>query len=134
MNTTTDRPTTAELDRLSNVLRSTPLDRGALAASLCELEQGLYEHARELARSGGLLDEQEQASRMSLAREDDRLREESIALIRDARSLREAAEAGGDEADLRVRASRLLAELRGHRDAEAGLVLESADTEVGAGD
>ena len=54
-------------------------------------------------------------------------------LLLDAQSVRQAAADGSDE-DLRRRGGELLAGLRGHRDAEASLVLENAATEVGSGD
>jgi hypothetical protein len=56
------------------------------------------------------------------------------ALLRDAQSVRQAAADGADDEDLRRRGGELLAGLRGHRDAEASLVLENSSTEVGSGD
>jgi hypothetical protein len=134
VNATTDRPSAVELDELNGLLYATPIDRAALVAALRRIEEGLRQHAHNLDRSGGLLDEADKARRMSLSREDDRLREEIAALIEDAQSVRQAAAGGSDEDDLRTRGGELLAGLRGHRDAEASLVLESADTEVGSGD
>jgi hypothetical protein len=134
MNATADRPSALELQQLSELLNATPLDRGALVTTLRRLTQGLQEHGRELDRTGGLLDEADKASRMSLAREDDRLREEGTALLRDVEGVKRAATDGSDDDALRQRGGQLLAGLRGHRDAEASLVLESADTEVGSGD
>jgi hypothetical protein len=105
-----------------------------LVAAFRRIEQGLRDWSAELDLSGGLLDESDKAARPSLAREDDRLREEIAGLLHDMEACRrEAAGPGGDD-ELRQCASALLAGLRGHRDAEASLVLESADTEVGAGD
>jgi hypothetical protein len=134
VNATTDRPSADELNQLSGLLNAPRLDRGALVAALRRLEQGLHEHERDLDQSGGLLDEQDKARRMSLSREDDRLREEMSALLRDAQSVRQAAADGADDEDLRRRGGELLAGLRGHRDAEASLVLENSSTEVGSGD
>ncbi len=135
MNATIDRPSAIELDQLNGLLSISPLDRAALIAALRRIEEGLRQHAHTLDESGGLLDEADKAHRMSLAREDDRLRDQIAALIDDAQSVRQAAAAGGsDEDDLRARGGELLAGLRGHRDAEASLVLESADTDVGSGD
>jgi hypothetical protein len=134
MQATADRPTAMELDQLSEILSASMLDRLGLVAVLRQIEQGLREHARDLDQSGGLLDEAEKARRMSLAREDDRLREESTALLADVQDIRRAVNDGSDDMDLRRRGGKLLAGLRGHRDAEASLVLESADTEVGSGD
>ena len=134
MNATADRPSVVELDLLNGLLSATPLDRPALVAAFRRIEEGLRSRAHDLDRSGGLLDEADKAGRMTLAREDDRLRREAAALVRDAETARQAAAGGSDEDDLRRRGGALLAGLRGHRDAEASLVLESADTDVGSGD
>ena len=80
------------------------------------------------------MDESDKAARPSLAREDERLREEIGELLRDVQLCRREADGPGGDDDLRQCAAAVLAGLRGHRDAEASLVLESADTEVGAGD
>jgi hypothetical protein len=129
-----DHPSAQEIEELSALLSAPALDRGKFIVCLRRIEQGLRDHARELDRLGGLLDEKQKAARMSLAREDHRLREEVSALILDAERLEEAAVFGAQEEELRRRGSALLAGLRGHRDAEARLVLESVETEVGAGD
>jgi hypothetical protein len=134
MNAIADRPSAVELDQLAQLLSAESLDRAALVAALRRIEQGLHEHEHDLDRSGGLLDEADKARRMSLAREDDRLREEVAILIRDVQVVRDAATDGADEDELRQRGSELLAGMRGHRDAEASLLLENADTEVGSGD
>jgi hypothetical protein len=131
---TTDRPSASELDQLAGLLSAPALDRGELIAAVRRIEQGLREHARELDRSGGLLDEADKARRMSLAREDERLRDEMTVLLRDVEGLRQEASGGADDEGIRRRGSAVLAGLRGHRDAEASLMLESADTEVGSGD
>ena len=134
MDATTDRPTALELDELSGLLGAGSLNHERLIAALRGIEQGLREHARELDRSGGLLDEADKARRMARAREDERLREEVSALLGDAEQFRRDAADGADDEAIRRRGSAILAGLRGHRDAEASLVLESADTEVGSGD
>jgi hypothetical protein len=134
MSATTDRPSAIELDELKGLLSTAPLDRAGLLAALRRIEDGLRQHARNLDRTGGLLDEDDKAGRMSLAREDDRLRQEVTALIVDAETVRQAAAGRSDDDDLCRRGSELLAGLRGHRDAEARLVLEGADTEFGSGD
>ena len=134
MNATADRPSALELDQLSQLLNAPALDRGALVAALRRIEQGLREHGRDLDESGGLLDEADKARRMSLSREDDRLREEMTALLADVQDVRRAASDGTDDEELRRRGGQLLAGLRGHRDAEASLVLENSSTEVGSGD
>jgi hypothetical protein len=134
VNSIADHPTARELDQLTRLLAAYPLDRGALTETLRRIEQGLREWAEELDRTGGLLDESDKAARPSLAREDDRLREEIGDLLRDVRTCRRETDGPGGDDDLRLCASAVLAGLRGHRDAEASLVLESADTEVGAGD
>jgi hypothetical protein len=134
MNTVADRPSSSELDQLSVLVAAEPLDRAALAAALRRIEHGLHEREEGLRRSGGLLDEADKAERMSLAREDDRLRDELAALIQNVQAVRDEATDGSDDTELRRRVGEVLAGLRGHRDAEAGLILESADTEVGSGD
>ena len=133
MSVITDRPTAAELDELAGMLNAPFLDRGALGMFLDRVEQGLRDRGHELDEAGGLLDEQDKARRMSLAREDDRLRDEVAVLLREVQQLRTDAP-DGDEADIRRRGGEVLAGLRGHRNAEASLVLENADTEVGSGD
>lgn len=133
MNAIADRPSIQELDELSELATGMPIDRRELAAVLCQVEDGLREHGRDLDRTGGLLDEEEKAARMSLAREDERLRFEVSKLLRNVEGIRRTA-VHADEGDLRRRLSALVAGLRGHRDAEASLVLESAETEVGSGD
>lgn len=132
--TTADCPTVSELDALSGLLAGTPIDRGGLVSALRRIELVLREHARELDETGGLLDEAEKASRMSLAREDDRLREELSTLLGGVEEFRRDAANGIEDDDFRRRGSELVAGLRGHRDAEARLVLESTDTDVGSGD
>jgi len=134
VNTIADHPTAKELNQLTGLLGNHPLDRGALSEALRRIEQGLREWAEELDRSGGLLSESDKASRPSLAREDDRLRDEIADLLRDVRICRRESDGPGGDDEVRLCASAVLAGLRGHRDAEASLVLESADTEVGAGD
>jgi hypothetical protein len=131
---TADHPTAAELDRLANLLAAHQLDRRELTAALDGIGQGLREHAHELDQTGGLLDETDKANRMSLAREDDRLRDEINDLMGRVDGFRQSAVGGANEAELRREGAAVLAALRGHRDAEASLVLENADTEVGSGD
>jgi hypothetical protein len=134
VNAIADRPSAAELDQLSELLSADRLDRAELAATLRRIETGVRERARGLDRAGGLLDEADKANRMSLAREDDRLRDEVTALVGELTALAGDAAGGAADEDLRRRGSAVLAGLRGHRDAEASLVLESTDTEVGSGD
>ena len=134
MRATADRPSALELDQLADLLAANPLDREHLDATLGSIEQGLQVHAAELDRSGGLLDESDHAARPSLAREDERLREENATLVHDIQLCRESVLSTAAGEEVRRCASAILAALRGHRDAEASLVLESVDTEVGAGD
>ena len=134
MDATADRPSSAELDQLAGLLAADPLDRAGLAACLGRVAHGLREHAAELDRSGGLLDDADKANRMSLAREDERLRDEISALLQQVSDLARDATVAKDDKELRRRGAAVLAGLRGHRDAEASLVLESTDTEVGSGD
>ena len=134
MRATADRPSAAELDQLAGLLSAPGPDRGELIDALRRIEQGLRDRARELDRSGGLLDEADKAHRMSLAREDERLREEIGTLLADVQSFRHSAAGGIEDEEVRRRGSAILARLRGPRDAEASLVLESVETEGGAGD
>jgi hypothetical protein len=134
MSATADRPSVVEMNQLSSLLAATPIDRSALATTLRQIERGLRAHGHDLDESDGLLTEADKARRMSLAREDDRLRAEGTALLDCVQAVRQAAADGADEEALRRRGSELLAGLRGHRNAEIGLVLENVDTEVGSGD
>jgi hypothetical protein len=133
--TATDHPTVADLEQLTQILDSRPLDREGLATVLERIELGLHEHFDALGQRGGLLDESERVHRPSLAREEDRLHEQLGYLVHDAEGLSQAAAGhADDDEELRTHAAGLLAALRGFRDAEAHLVLDSAATEVGAGD
>jgi len=129
-----DHPSIDELDHLSEVTSAVPLDREQVITALRRIEQGLLEHARGLDREGGLLDEEDKAARMSLFREDERLRHEVSQLIRDVGEVRREAKSGVDDDELRRQLATTIAHLRGHRDAEASLVLESVATDVGSGD
>jgi hypothetical protein len=129
-----DRPSIHELDQLNEVMADAPLDRERVIDVLCGIEQGLLEHARGLDQAGGLLNDDEKAARMSLAREDERLRHEVSHLLREVSDVRRQANGNGNDEELRSRLAHILAGLRGHRDAEASLVLESVGTEVGSGD
>jgi hypothetical protein len=133
VNAIADRPSIQELDELSDLAAGLPIDRRELVAALRQIEDGLREHGRSLDQAGGLLDEEERAARMSLAREDERLRFEVSTLLRNVEAIRRTA-VHADEGDLRRRLTALAAGLRGHRDAEARLVLESTETEIGSGD
>jgi hypothetical protein len=62
------------------------------------------------------------------------LRAQVSALEADAEHLQHEVESGHDDADLLHRTEELLQALRKHRDGEAGVLLESTQTEVGAGD
>lgn len=131
---TADRPTAAELDQLDELLEAEPLNRGEVVATVRRIEHGLREHGRELDRTDGLLDEADKANRMSLAREDDRLRTEGSILVDDLAALRLAASGGATDEGVREQGVEIVMALRDHRNAESSLVLENADTEVGAGD
>jgi hypothetical protein len=133
VNAIADRPSIHELDELSDLAEAVPIDRRELVALLRQVEDGLREHGRSLDQAGGLLDEEDKAARMSLAREDERLRFEVSKLLRNVEGIRRTV-VNADEGDLRRRLNALVAGLRGPRDAEARLVLESAGTEVGSGD
>lgn len=134
MSAIADGPSIRELDQLSEINSESPLNREEVVTMLRRIELGLLDHARGLDRVGGLLDEEEKAARMSLAREDERLRHEVSQLIRDVAEIRHEANSDVEDEELHGRLAGVLAGLRGHRDAEASLVLESVATEVGSGD
>jgi len=134
MNAVADRPSVGELEQLSDLLRRPVLDRPGLGAVLRQIEQGLRERAHDLDQAGGLLDEADKARRMSLAREDDRLRNETADLLANVDDVLRMANVETDDELVRRRGRQLLAGLRGHRNAEASLLLESTATEVGSGD
>ncbi|HEX3152056.1 MAG TPA: hypothetical protein VHR66_28540 [Gemmataceae bacterium] len=131
---TADRPTAEELDQLDDLLNAESLSRVDLVLKLRRIEQGLRDHGRELDRFDGLIDEADKVNRMSLAREDDRLRTEGAKLVDELASLRLSASGRANDAELRQWGANVVMMLREHRDAESSLVLESVDTEVGAGD
>jgi hypothetical protein len=130
----TDRPSVSELDELTRALDPRPLDRDALVTVLQQIEQGLREHCDSLKQRGGLLDEADRIHRPSLEREENRLRDRVCELLGECEELLHDLDDCEDEDVLRARGAELLAALRGLRDDEAHLVLDSADTEVGAGD
>ena len=134
MPATIERPSIAELDHLASQVEAEPLDRGQLIVTLRRVESGLRQRGRELERAGGLLDEEEKVARMSLQREEDRLRYDLDQLADQVAWFREEVEVDPGDDSLRAQANTLLLALRSHREAESRLVLESVDTEVGAGD
>lgn len=134
MPATVDRPSAGELDQLMSLLESAPLDRDQISGKLHKLENALRQRRSDLDRAGGLLEDEDRASRMSLSREDDRLRTELTSLADDLNQFRQEVGSSEEDRQLRLRGNALLAGLRGHRDAEASLIIESAATEVGSGD
>lgn len=128
-----ERPSALELDQLSSVLETDPLDRPRLITQLRRIERELRDRRRELDRDGGLLDPDVQADRMSLAREDERLVLELSSLADDVQWAKLEAEGSAEDGQIRERIRELINQMQSHRDSEAKLVIEST-TEVGAGD
>ena len=128
-----ESPSALELDQLSSMIETQPLDRKTLIAQLRRIEGELRERRRELDRDGGLLDVEEQSNRMSLTREDERLRGELSSLADDVQWAKLEAEGSAENDQVRDRVQGLVVRMQHHRDSEAKLVVEST-TEVGAGD
>ena len=133
MTVSVESPSALELDQLAKVLETEPLDRETLILQLRRIEGELRERRRELDRDGGLLDVEEQSKRMSLTREDERLRLELSSLADDVQWAKLEAESSAENDQVRDRVQALVLRMQHHRDAEAKLVVEST-TEVGAGD
>src|SRR5262249_57142477 len=102
---TADSPWAPEIDKLKKSLAGVPLDRVALLATFRRIEQGLRDWSAELDQSGGLLDESDRAARPSLAREEDRLREEIDKLLREVEACRRETIGPGGDDELRLCAS-----------------------------
>ena len=136
MTATAERALADDIDTLSRLLVTHPIDRAELAAVLDRIAGEVNQHRRELASEGGLLDEDAKIHRPGLARQEDRLHDDSIVLRSDAQALAvevASAEPTAEE-HLRAEGEALLARLRDQHDRESALVLESIDTEVGSGD
>ena len=134
MNLTQRQSVLLELDELEHVLQAEAPERAELSAALAKVTGALRAHAHDLDGSGGLLDEKAVAARPSLGRRAEQLRAQVSALEADAEHLRHEVEAGDDDEAVLHRAQELLEALRKHRDGEAGILLESTQTDVGAGD
>ena len=134
MNLTQRHSVLPELEELEHALEAEAPERPELSAALAKIAEALRAHARDLDTSGGLLDEKAVAARPSLGRRAEQLRAEISALEVDAEHLQHELEEGHDDEALLHRTEELLAALRKHSDGEAGILLESTQTEVGAGD
>jgi len=128
-----ERPSGPQLDHLSTTLETQPLDRETLIPQLRQIEGGLRERKLELDQDGGLLDVEEQSNRMSLTREDERLRGELSSLADDVQWAKLEAQGSAEDGQVRDRVRGLVVQMHDHRDSEAKLVIEST-TEVGSGD
>ncbi|HVK08988.1 MAG TPA: hypothetical protein VM597_09455 [Gemmataceae bacterium] len=136
MAATAERALADDIDTLSRLLVTHPLDRTQLASVLDRIAGEVNQHRRELASEGGLLDEDAKVNRPGLGRQEDRLHDDLIVLREEAQALAAqvaAADASADE-HLRAEGEALLARLQDQHHRESDLVLESVDTEVGAGD
>jgi hypothetical protein len=120
-------------------------------ACLAALEQALVRHATEADAPGGVFAEVD-CTRPSLVRQVGELKQEHTDFLEQVRELRKDLQAaarafglpaGGAEPAtatvvdfdaIRRRGQQLAATLRHHRDHEAGLVIESVTTDLGAGD
>jgi hypothetical protein len=134
MNSTEKYSVLPELEELEHVLQAEAPERTELSVALAKIAGALRAHARDLDGSGGLLDEKDVAARPSLGRRAEQLRAQVSSLEADAEHLQHEVEAGHDDGELLHRTEELLQALRKHRDGEAGVLLESTQTEVGAGD
>jgi len=109
---------------------------GRLGRSLAGVEAALRRHtlgAHDPDGTPGPVDR----TRLGLARRSARLGRRHLDLLRETVALREAAARTATAQDRRAlcrRAARLAAQLRKAEEEEAGLVLESVNTELGAGD
>jgi|SRR5579875_1004944 chromosome segregation ATPase len=134
------------LDRLHQVLDTDCAGREhdwveAVEDALARLEAALQQHQAAAWHPEGPLAEIDQ-TRPTLVRKADELRNDYEDLARQLPALREqvrrAAEAirldGGDIAALRQQVEQLLAGLQEKREAEMKLVLDSVNTDIGAGD
>jgi hypothetical protein len=134
MNAPPDRPSLLELEELEVALETQPLDHSRVIAAIEAIEESLGAHADDLEQAGGLLDEKSKASRPALARLADELQEEVLELEADAGQLLQAADEGASDEDFIRSAREFLVAVRRHRSGEAGILQESAQTDVGAGD
>lgn len=136
MTATAEHALADDLDSLSRLLVTHPIDRMELASLLDRLAGEVNQHRRQLVAEGGLIDENARIDRPGLGRAEDRLHDDSIVLRTDAQQLAaEAASAGPDGDDrLRAQGEALLARFKDHHDKESALVLESVDTDTGAGE
>ena len=136
MTATAERALADDIDTLSRLLVTHPLNRTDLAAVLDRISGEVNQHRRELASEGGLLDEDAKVNRPGLGRQEDRLHDDLIVLREETQAMAvqvTAADAGADE-HLRAECEALLVRLRDQHHRESDLILESVDTEVGAGD
>lgn len=122
-----------ELDHLERALAEGRLDRAELHAALSAIEAILRDHAAAMDGPGGLLDEEGRSARPSLERQVGKLRREVSALLRQADALHQQAE-GSASKTVRRKSAALLAAVRQLRADEADVALESANTDIGAGD
>jgi hypothetical protein len=118
--------------RLAERALAGAFDRGRFRAALARVEDGLRRRARELDRGGGLLDPGAR-TRPTLARRERALRRQLSRLRTRAAALHRLASFRGAPW-LRRQVGRLAGDLWELRSAEAGLLLEAMNTDLGVGD
>ena len=134
MRATPDRPSVLELERLERALCSEAAPRRQLTSALAGIERALRQHGRDIDRAGGLIDEEQQVARPSLARAAEQLRQHIQELAEEAQALRREAERDVDEDGLMLRSRLLYEALQRLRNAEADIAYEGVETDIGCGD
>jgi hypothetical protein len=114
--------------------RALAADGGRLTEALAHANATLSRHASGVALDG-LISDSVRVNRPSLGRQEDRLRLRVYGLRdRTADLHRRAAGGQADDPALRDEVRRLAGELRGLRDAEAGIALDGKNTDLGSGE
>jgi hypothetical protein len=109
------------------------------ADALAQVEQGLRQHLAAAAVPDGPLPEVDQ-TRPGLVRRSEEVNHEEEELLQQVVALRQELQSaapaaiGPDLAAVRQRAERIAADLRQLQEAETDLILESVNTDIGAGD
>lgn len=108
--------------------------RQPVAADLAAVSEALVRHVAAAEGAEGLFSVVDR-TRPTLLRRLDHLRDEHFGLLQQTEQLRRQLQAKPqDDSALRQRAAALLTALQSHQQAEAELLLESVDTDLGAGD
>ena len=104
MTATAERALADDIDTLSRLLVTHPIDRAELAAVLDRIAGEVNQHRRELASEGGLLDEDAKIDRPGLARHEDRLHDDLIVLRSEAQALAADVASADPDAEEHLRA------------------------------